>query len=175
MKNVFDFLSGGDALRILRNLYAVDSNIRQRILSEAENVLRQVDVDEIAEDVYSALEALDVDELYQRTGRSRFGYSTPDETADEMVEEILAPYLERSAQYEEMSMPEQAKQYCMGVLKGIYDLNKESPSEFFNWAPDVLSEYFQVILGKWQRRHYCKQDIEDMNRFIKAECPKWVR
>lgn len=40
--------------------------------------------------------------------------------AVEMVEEALKPYEDKVRQYQEMSMPDEAKLYCMGLLKGIY-------------------------------------------------------
>ena len=34
----------------------------------------------------------------------------------------------------ETGMTPQTKQYCMGVLKGIYDFEHKSKSEFKDWA-----------------------------------------
>lgn len=175
LKNLLDGLSGDDALRVLGNLCKKDPEIKKRIFAEAEKVLKQVDVDEIVQEVYFELEMIDVEDLYQRSDNNRFGYSTPEETAEEMLEETLAPYLEKIKYYEDRNMPVQSKQYWMGILKGIYDLGQESTSEFFNYVPDLLSEYFQILLGKWRSQHHCEQDIEDMNLFIKAECSKWTR
>ncbi len=173
-KNFLDGLSGGEALRILRNLCDSSTEIRERILSEAANLLSQLDPEEVANEVLLDLEVLDVDELWQRSGPSRDGYTEPIEMAEEMFEEVLKPYEDKIAQYQEMDMPEQARQYCAGVLQGIYQYQQETPSEFKEQAPDVAGECFGGILEEWRRR--CTQENENlkMNEFLSRECPKWA-
>ena len=42
-------------------------------------------------------------------------------------------------------MHQEAKLYCMGILKGIYQYEEDSGSEFKDWATDVLGESFGYI------------------------------
>lgn len=170
-KNILDSISGDDALRVLRNLCAADAEMRARVLSEAENVLSEVDRDGVADEVFFDLDVLSVDDLWDRSGRKRHGYSSPAEMAVEMIEETLQPYKDKVKQYQEMGMPDQARQYCMGVLKGIYQFDRESHSEFKEQAPDAPGDCFRWILGEWRRHCTRKHDIEDMNGFISRECP----
>lgn len=105
-KNILDSTSGEDAFRVLRNLCNADAAIHERILSDVKNVLSQVDRDEIADEVLFDLDALSVDDLWDRLGPSRHGYSSPDETAVETTEETLKPHDDRITRYREIDMPE---------------------------------------------------------------------
>ena len=175
MTSVLDSITGNEALRVLRNLCAADAEMGKRILSEVERMLSEVDCDGVADDVLFDLDTLSVDELWERSGPKRHGYTSPDEMAVEMTEETLQPYEDRIKQYQEMGMAEQARQYCMGVLKGIYQFDQESQSEFKEQAPDVPGDCFGGILREWRERCTREHDIQDMNEFISRECPKWAK
>jgi hypothetical protein len=168
-------LSGDDALRILKELCEADVKMRTRILAEAEKLLRQVDRDAVAEDVFFDLDGLSVDELWDRSGPHRHGYSSPDEMAVEMIEAALKPYEDKIEQYQKMGMPEQAKLFCMGVLKGIYQFEHEAQSEFKEQAPDLAAECFGGMLDEWRKRYARKQDIQAMSAFIGQECSAWAK
>jgi len=172
MINDLDDLSGEDALRVLKDLCATDAELRTRILAGAKKVLSAVDCDGVAEDVFFSLDILDVEELWDRSGPHRHGYSSPDEVAVEMIEEALRPYQDRLEQYERMGM---AEQYCMGVLKGIYRFEHESQTEFKDWSPDIPAECFGGILDDWRKHCQARQDRKNMNEFISRECPEWAK
>ena len=68
-----------------------------------------------------------------RSGRSRDGYTSPDEAAAEMIEAELQPFCDQFERYQELGMPEQELAYCMGVIFGLYRFERESESEFRDW------------------------------------------
>lgn len=175
MKNILDNISGDDALRVLRSLCASDSEIRKRIVLEVEKVLSDVDCDEVASEVFFELDAIGIEELWGRSGPSRHGYSSPDEMAVEMVEEALKPYGDKVQEYRRIGMPEQSRQYCMGILKGIYRFDNESKSEFKDYATDIPGECFGWLLDEWRRECTRKRDVKEMNEFLSRECPKWAK
>jgi hypothetical protein len=174
MTNILDSISGDDALRVLRSLCASDPEIHKRVESEIEKALSEVDRDDVADEVFSELDAIAVEELWDRSGPKSHGYSSPEDMAVEMVEEALKPYEDKVKQYREIGMLEQSKQYCMGVLKGIYQFEHESKSEFKDWAPDIPGECFDGLLKEWRRTCNRKRDLQEMNDFISRECPKWA-
>ncbi len=174
-KTILDKISPDEALRILYELYSKNSSIRDTIISEAEKVLSDINIDEIADDVYYELDSIEVEELWDRSGPSRDGYSSPDEMAYEMIEEVLFPYKEQVKKYQDIGMSHQAKTYCMGVLKGIYQYDHESESEFKNWATDMPPECFGLLLEEWRDRCSQEDDIKEMHKFISDECPKWSK
>lgn len=58
---------------------------KKRIEKEAEEILKEIDVEGICQEVCSALDAIDVEELWERSGPSRHGYSAPEDMAADAV------------------------------------------------------------------------------------------
>ncbi|MBM4141878.1 MAG: hypothetical protein FJ242_10465 [Nitrospira sp.] len=175
MKNkILKKISGEEALEILIRLSEKDSKIAKLIKKEAEQILENINLEEICEDVFLALDGIDVKELWDRSGHSRYGYSSPEDMAVEMMEEELDPYNTEVIKYLELGMAKEAKLYCMGVLKGIYQYVQESKSEFKDWAKDVPEECFGYLLKEWKKRTKNRNDLNEMNIFLKKECSNWV-
>lgn len=63
-------------------------------------------------------------------------------------------------------MDEQAKSYCMGILKGIHKFEKEATTEYKDWAPDSPDVHFDAILDGWKKRQADARLIDEMSRFI---------
>ena len=67
-EKILDKISGKEALGILRRLAKKDPAILRQIEMEAEQFLKAVDIEEICEDVFSVLDGIDVEELWDRSG-----------------------------------------------------------------------------------------------------------
>lgn len=173
MKDILARISPDEALRVLTRLAASDSGIRDRIIAEAEELLKTIDIDEVTEEVFSQLDSIEVEELWDRAGPSRNGYTSAEDMAVQMIEEVLYPFDEQVTKYLELDMAEQAKQYCMGVLKGLCQYDLESKSEFKDWATDIAPECFGFLLDKWRKKTPRKKHIKEMHNFISEQCPKW--
>ena len=135
--DIFDKISPNEALEILRQITKTDKILKKKIIELADNLFRDVDVDEICEDVFYALDGIDVHELWDRAGPKTDGYTSPEDMAVEMFEEALEPFLKELYRLFDLKMHQEAKLYCMGILKGIYQYEEDSGSEFKNWATDV--------------------------------------
>jgi hypothetical protein len=170
---IINKISPDEALIILKRLSEKDPDVARRIEKEAERLFKQIDVEGICGDVYSALEGIAVEDLWDRAGPSRYGYSSPEDMAVEMMEEELAPYNQEVIRFLESDMPEEARLYCMGVLKGIYKYAHESSSEFKDWVVDIPEGCFGSLLEDWKKRVKNKNDIAKMGKFIKKECGDW--
>lgn len=96
---IIDQLSPTDALSILRTLAAGDEQLARRIAEIATAHLSEVDPEEVAFVLYEELDALEVEEVWDRAGPTRHGYVDPGEAAYGMVEEIIDPYLEELKKY----------------------------------------------------------------------------
>ena len=173
--NRIDRLFPEQALQILKRLARNDPKVKKQIEKEAEAFLKEIDVEEICEDVYSALDGIDVEELWDRAGPSRHGYSGPEDMAAEMMEEELEPFSKEVLTYSEIGMANEAKLYCMGVLKGIYQYEQESKSEFKDWAGDIPAECFGDLLLEWKKKADNEDDLKEMGAFIERECSKWAK
>ncbi|MBI4647789.1 MAG: hypothetical protein HY738_14670 [Bacteroidia bacterium] len=113
---------------------------------------------------------LDVDDLYNSSGGSRYGYVDPADRSWEMFEEVLEPFEEQLKKYYKLSMFNAAKMYCMGILKGLYIYEKEAVSEFADWVTDASGENFERILSDWKKEQKNPADIAEMENFIKKNC-----
>jgi len=84
----------------------------------------------------------------------------------------LEPFLQELYRLFDLKMQQEAKLYCMGILKGIYRYEEDSRSEFKDWASDVPGESFGYILREWGKNSNNKEKKE-MTDFIKKEFPAW--
>jgi len=171
-ENILDNISPDEALIILSRIAETDEDLKKKIIKLAEDLFKEVDVDGICEDVFYALDGIDVHELWDRAGPKTDGYTSPEDMAVEMFEEALEPFLQELYRLFDLKMHQEAKLYCMGILKGIYQYEEDSRSEFKDWAVDVPGESFGYILKAWGMKSNDK-DKREMKDFIKKECPVW--
>ena len=73
MKDILDKILPTEALVILRKLADNDTGMRKRIAEIAEALIKDVDIDEICDDVFSTLDFINVHELWGRSGASSDG------------------------------------------------------------------------------------------------------
>jgi len=174
MKNdIFNKITPDEALGILKQIAKTDKKLKTRIIELAENILRNVEVEAVCDEVFSELDGIDVHELWDRAGPRTVGYTSPEDMAVEMFEDALEPFLQELYRLLDLKMHQEAKLYCMGILKGIYQYEQDSGSEFKDWATDVPGEYFGYVLGKWKKRNSNNKDKKEMRVFISNECPNW--
>ena len=173
--DIFDKISPNEALEILRQITKTDKNLKKKIIELADNLFRDVDVDAICEDVFYALDGIDVHELWDRAGPKTDDYTSPEDMAVEMFEEALEPFVKELYRLLDLKMHQEAKLYCMGILKGIYQYKEDSGSEFKDWATDVPGESFGDVLNEWKKRNSNNKDKNEMKDFISNECPNWSK
>jgi len=165
--NLLNQISPDQALMILKDLAARDKQYKLIIEQLAKEFLSNVDIEDVASDVFDALDMLDVDDLFSSSGKTRYGYVEPSERAWEMFEEALEPFMEQLKKYKELFMSKEAKFYCMGILKGINDYENDSCSEFADWATDAPGEYFTSVLKEWKKDQENREDITEMKNYVK--------
>ena len=171
--DIFNKISPSEALEILKQIAKTDRKLKKRIVELAEDLLRDVDAESVCDDIFAALDGIDVHELWDRAGPKTDGYTSPEDMAVEMFEEALEPFLQELYRLFDLKMHQQAKLYCMGVLKGIYLYEEDSSSEFKDWATDVPGESFGYVLIQWKNRNSNNKDKKEMKDFISNECPNW--
>ncbi len=170
--DILDKISPDEALEILRQLTKIDNDLKTKVIILAEDLFRDVDVELICEDVFYALDGIDVHELWDRSGSKMDGYTSPEEMSEQMFEEALEPFVQNMKRLLKLKIHREAKLYCMGILKGIYQYKEESESEFKSWASDVPKESFGYILDGWGKNSNNK-DKKEMKEFIRKESPEW--
>jgi uncharacterized protein len=101
-------LEPGEAREVLRQLCKRGGSIQNAVAEEIEACLRTVDVDVVAGGVFTDLELLTREDLWDRSGETSHGYSDPAEVAWEMVEEVIRPYMGEIDRYWKLGMKEEA-------------------------------------------------------------------
>jgi len=172
---ILESITGSDALSILNALAQQDEKIKTTIEKTAMEILSVVDVDEIAAKVQGELELLQVEDVWARAGANREGYVEPGDVAWEMFEEALSPFRDDVEKYKKLSMPKEAALYCLGILKGIYEFDKDSKTQYKEWAVDAPGEYFAFILEDWKMLYKGKIPMVSMKDFLETNCPDWVK
>jgi hypothetical protein len=171
MDPVLESLTDQQKTQLIQRLYERDEGMRQALLEEAGHVLSEIDPDEIAEDVFFALDLIDVETLWDKSGPGREGYVSPDDQALNMIEEELEPFVSQVWQYLQLDMPTEAKTYMQGVLLGLYRFHRESTSEFRSWASDIPRELFDLLQDKWRKKVKKSELVQEMNDFCRQRCP----
>jgi hypothetical protein len=174
-KNVLDKLSPGEAQAVLKELVASDSKIRKKAEEIAIAIFRDVDLDEIAQEVFWELDSIAVEDVWDNSGRRRDGYVDPGVCAWNLFEEALEPFKRQLEKYQELSLNEEAKRCCLGILKGIHEFQRDANSEFKSWAVDAPGHFVVHIYDQWRRHIKQSKDIAEMKTYVESLDLQWAR
>ena len=83
--NILDRISADDALVILTRLAQEDTSLLKRIERAALEYFKEVSVEEIADGVFWELDTLEVEDIWDNSGPTRYGYVDSGEKVWEMV------------------------------------------------------------------------------------------
>jgi len=175
MLDLIQKLTPEQALEVVKRLSEKGKEIREAVIAEAKNLLTAVSMENTADEVFCVLDSIDVQDCWDRSGRSRYGYTEPSEAAVELVEEELQPFYDQAKRYRELGLADQETTYSMGVILGIYRYEHESKSEFREWCVDVPLECAGYLLDTWRERNRGKARTQAMDEFIRRRCPKWAK
>ena len=176
---LIDQLTAGEGREILRALARQDAQLAARITETITAYLSSQgpqsleDAGSIAEDLFYELDHLEVEEVWDRAGPTRHGYVEPMEVADEMMQEVLEPFLEEMKRYQQLGMQDAARYTCIGLLAGLYRFETESTAEFRGWATDLPSAFAEQVLDDWKAGNPTAQEVKEVEQFIRDELSKW--
>jgi len=147
---LMEITDGDQCRQCLRYLAGSSPEIAKKITKCLEKRVRHLDRKAVAADLYSDLRSLDVEELWAHSGRTRDGYVDVNEKAYEMFYEQVEPVLDEMKKMQELSLFEEAREYCMGIMQGIADFNK-CGSEFLDWITDVPEDVMSETFDIWKK------------------------
>lgn len=147
LDSILHALRGDDALVILRRLADRDPKWAKVIETMAKDLLSAVDADDVAAEVLAELESLSVEDVWDRAGPRRDGYSDPGDVAAEMIDEALAPYVHQSERLIGLGMQVPADGLFRGLLRGIYDFGTAAATPFRDEAADSVAEHLDHRLA----------------------------
>ena len=128
-----------------------DNDLAERIIVMAKASLSDVDAEEVADEVFSSLNAIQVEDLWDNSVRTRSGYQDETEVAYEMVGDALCYYSGKMAQYKNLGMKAEEKEYCKGIISGLLTYGEQGNNEFRDWVPDDPYTYAEEFLYDWKK------------------------
>ena len=121
---------------VLRALLAKHAELRTEAEQIAVDMISSPSVDDVAEDVRSAVTSLGIDSFHGRAGKQPWGYVEPSQAAwdllGEAVEDILADMKRRMA----LGLHEAAEAICCGIVLGLHKAKGAGSDGPLGWAPD---------------------------------------
>lgn len=124
------------------------------------------DAMKIAVDVMHALDCIEVEDLWDRSGSKRYGYVDPSEESWVMFEETLIPFLNTMAKYQKIGLTKEAKDYCVGIILGIQRFEADSRSEFKDWAIDAPQHFMGEVFEKWKNGSPGEDEIAQVRAIL---------
>jgi hypothetical protein len=171
---VLQALRGDDALVILRRLAGRDPEWASAIETMAKDLLSAVDAHDVAAEVLAELDSLSVEDVWDRAGPRRDGYSDPGEVAAEMIDKALEPYADEIEHLIGLGMQVQADGLFRGILRGLYDFGSAPATAFRDEAADSVEERFGADLLNWRNRLPSHATRPRLDAFLAQFCPKWA-
>ena len=153
-------LSREAAIKILLEL-CNDDVIAERISVMAKATLAEVDTDVIADEVFSSLNSIQVEDLWDNSGKAYGGYQEPTEVAFEMIEDEVRCYIKEMEQYRDLGMKTEEKEYCKGIITGLLLYGQDGNNEFRDWCPDDPYTIAENVIYDWKKEHTI-EEIEEI-------------
>jgi len=145
-------LSHAQALQVLKSLGAANE-MRCTIDSLAKALLKDEDEEKMANGLYRNLNMLDVTDLWERSGKSYYGYQDPGDVAFEMLEACVLLYDKEIEKYRRLGLKAQEKACFRAIIFGLLRYEAEGNNEFRNWVPDDVSTIIDNEFYSWSKAH----------------------
>jgi hypothetical protein len=168
MRRFIKSLSADDASKVLKGLLEDYPLLTKKIYDAAMKVASGVDSDTIRGKVFCELDMLDMNDLSGRAGKTRYGYVEPHDAAWELFEEALAPFIDEMKKNQQRALPATAKAYCIGIIKGLRQYEKDSRSDFKDWVTDAPGEYVDTVVEEWRKGNPNDKDIAEVMSVVKG-------
>jgi hypothetical protein len=170
-------LSGVQALQVLSMLKQRHPELESEISELSSRVFNDICTEDVAQEVYSALNSLEAHDCWEASGRQwGGGYRDEYEVADEMVGEAFSPFLFQINTFHTTGEFASELAYIQGVLMGLYRFQKEATTDFSDYTEDYPESFATDILGDWSKRHPDDSSSRELLRvFLSDQCPDWAK
>lgn len=158
-------LTDDQAGQVLMILLEDNPSLIPKAAEIARDLLSGIDEEEVSAEVCEALSDLDVHDLWQQSGKTRYGYVDPYEHSYEMMEEKIEPFLDALDRYLEREMIDEALAYTRGIIRGICVYMFEEAGEFADWAVDGEDGLTYDVIERWKLKNNDPVHIETLEEY----------
>ncbi len=131
-------LTAAEKAELLDELLDAQPALRERAEQLAVQGLSRVDPAAVADDVEFDLCSADIEQLNGRAGyQPGIGYVHPVEAADDILDELLQPYLDNLRRHAKLGMTAAAVDLAVGILHGLHRLRGSSSGTLLECSPGL--------------------------------------
>jgi hypothetical protein len=167
MKSFLQSLNAEEKAQVLKTLLDDNPELMKKAYDIAVKIVSDVDAETIMHEVYCELNSLDVYELYDHSGKTRYGYVDIHDLAWEMFEGALSPLIDEMKSNQQRALPAAAKFYCTGIIKGLWKFEEESNSDFKDWVTDAAGDYISTVLAEWKKGKPSDDEVDEVMGIVK--------
>lgn len=143
-----DLIPDHEAKHLLLNLARTVPGVADKVIAYARKQAAAKDHEAIAEAVYSALDSLDVDDLYTHSGRTRDGYVDICDEAWRMIEEEVEEAVTEMKKLQKHGFHKAAREYCIGIMEGAARY-RNAGSGVLEWAVDAPDNCIREVCDEF--------------------------
>src|SRR2546429_562532 len=145
-------VAAAEKATVADGLLAAGPELREPAEAYAVQVMTGADRSAVAGDVEGALQGLDIEELNTRAGYRRGrGYVHPAEAADEILDEVLQPFLDDLQRRAGFGMRSAAVELAAGILLGLYNCRHGNSETLLEYSPDYAAERASGVVSDCAR------------------------
>jgi len=138
-----------------------DDNLTNRIVTMARASLSNVDADDIKDKIFRSLNTILVEDLWDNSGKTRWGYNDPTDVAYKMIGTELGDYILQMEQYRYLGMKKEEKEYCKGIISGLLSYGQDGNNEFHDAVPDDPYTHAENVLYDWKQNN-TEEDVSEV-------------
>jgi len=172
---VLERLQPEERARVLSSLLERQPELVAKARQIARAVVKDVDLEGVAEEVEWVLRLPDLDDLQGRAGRTRWGYVDPTDAACELLDEAPAPFLDEMKRDIELGFEKAATSICAGIILGLYRCRGGGSDLALDWAPDfpaeTAKEAVAILARESSQGHHRVWCVPDA---LVARFPEWA-
>jgi hypothetical protein len=151
-RSALDALSAAEKAAVLDELLAARPDLRQPAEAYAAQLLTGADRSAVASDVEDALRGIGIEELNTRAGyQPGRGYVHPAEAADEILDEVLQPFLDDLQRRAGFGMRSAAVELAAGIVLGLYSCRHGDSETLLEYSPDYAAERASGVVSDCAR------------------------
>jgi hypothetical protein len=151
-RSALDALSAAEKAAVLDELLAARPDLRQPAEAYAAQLLTGTDRSAVADDVEDALQGLGIEELNTRAGyQPGRGYVHPAEAADEILDDVLQPFLDDLQRRADFDMRSAAAELAAGIMLGLYNCRHGNSETLLEYCPGYAAERASGVVNDCAR------------------------
>jgi hypothetical protein len=167
--SALDALAPHEKAAVLEHLLAAQPELREPAEAFAVSLVSDEDRSAVANDVEDALQSADIDEINGRAGHQPGrGYVDPGEAADEILDEMLDPFIDDLERRARLGLNPAAAELAAGILLGLYQCREGEAETLLEYSPDYAAERAAGLLSQ-----YARLGIELPRAELRDAMPEW--